>query len=180
MFEYNIFYKEGDIQFNTCETTVLPVNCDGKMDGEVASIFRRRNPSMFERYRFFCEQRLLVPGKIWIYSTKHGKLLLLPMPEDKTVTESLQVGLAKIVLVQEERDIQSIAMPMVYGKNEEETDYIKSLLTYYLCKMDIPVEIYTKHIPRSKTLIPLIERLCGSLTNKDIEDIKRKLCFEID
>lgn len=51
MTDTNIFYETGDIQFSTCQTVVVPVNCEGTMDEGIASIFRRRYPYMFERYK---------------------------------------------------------------------------------------------------------------------------------
>lgn len=33
---------------------------------------------------------------------------------------------------------------------------------------------------RSQTLVPLLERLCGKFTDKEIYNIKKKLCFEVD
>ena len=32
MTDTNIFYETGDIQFSTCQTIVVPVNCEGTMD----------------------------------------------------------------------------------------------------------------------------------------------------
>lgn len=61
MTETNIFYETGDIQFSTCQTIVVPVNCEGTMDEGIASIFRRRYPYMFERYKWICEQGLPCP-----------------------------------------------------------------------------------------------------------------------
>lgn len=36
MTETNIFYETGDIQFSTCQTIVVPVNCEGTMDEGIA------------------------------------------------------------------------------------------------------------------------------------------------
>lgn len=44
MTDTNIFYETGDIQFSTCQTIVVPVNCEGTMNKGIASIFRRRYP----------------------------------------------------------------------------------------------------------------------------------------
>lgn len=32
MTDTNIFYETGDIQFSTCQTIVVPVNCEGTMN----------------------------------------------------------------------------------------------------------------------------------------------------
>ena len=80
MTDTNIFYETGDIQFSTCQTIVVPVNCEGTMDEGIASIFRRRYPYMFERYKWICEQGLLAPGKLWIYnSPSKRKILIFPV-----------------------------------------------------------------------------------------------------
>ena len=181
MTETNIFYKTGDIQFSTCQTIVIPANCDGTMDIGIASIFRRRYPSMFARYRWICEQQLLFPGKLWIYNTpKKRKVLSFPTKyQDETFYNSVEKGLAKFLETYQEKGITSAAFPLFTVKDVTEQD-ILGLMTYYLTKCDIAIEIYTEHIPRSQTLIPLLERLCGQLPEGDIYSIKKKLCFEVD
>lgn len=181
MTETNIFYKTGDIQFSTCQTIAIPVNCDGKMDIGIASIFRRRYPSMFTRYRWICEQQLLVPGKLWIYNTpRKRKILSFPVNyQDATSYDSVEQGLAKFLESYQEKGITSVAFPLFTAKDATKQDML-GLMAYYLSKCDIAVEIYTKHIPRSRQLIPLLERLCGQLTEDDIYKIKKKLCFEVD
>lgn len=181
MLTYNIFYKTGDIQFSTCQTIVVPVNCDGKMDEGIASIFKRRYPYMFARYRWICEQQLLVPGKLWIYNTpKKRKILSFPvMCQEDCSYKFIEQGLSKFLETYQEKGITSIAFPLFTTKDAPEEDVL-GLMAYYLSKCDIAVEIYIRHIPRSKTLIPLLERLCGQLTEDDIYNIKKKLCFEVD
>ena len=181
MTETNIFYTTGDIQFSTCQTIIVPVNCDGTMNEGIASIFRRRYPSMLARYRWICEQHLLVPGKLWIYNThKKRKILSFPvMYQDTCSYKLIEQGLAKFLETYQEKDITSVAFPLFTAKDAAKQD-ILGLMAHYLSKCDIAVEIYTEHIPRSQTLIPLLKRLCGQLTEVDIYQIKKKLCFEVD
>lgn len=181
MTETNIFYKTGDIQFSTCQTIIVPVNCDGTMNEGIASIFRRRYPSMFARYRWICEQQLLVPGKLWIYNTsKKRKILSFPVKfQDSNTYNFIEQGLSKFLETYQEKGITSVAFPLFTAKDGTKQD-ILGLMAYYLSKCDIAVEIYTEHIPRSMTLIPLLERLCGQLTEEDIYNIKKNLCFEVD
>lgn len=54
------------------------------------------------------------------------------------------------------------------------------MITEFEKGCDIAVEIYTEYIPRSQTLVPLLERLCGKFTDEEIYNIKKKLCFEVD
>lgn len=62
MTDTNIFYETGDIQFSTCQTIVVPVNCEGTMDEGIASIFRRRYPYMFERCNGYVNKVFLPPA----------------------------------------------------------------------------------------------------------------------
>lgn len=179
MYFKNVVYQEGDIQFSTSDTIVLPVPCDGSMEGEVASIFKRRNPHMYSRYQYFCENNLLTPGKIWIYHTKRRKILLLPTPSTATLHDCLTLGFSKIASAYKEKNVTSIATPLVeyHGATLEA---VKKELDHHLSKLDIPVEIFTKHVPRSNTLLPQLEKLCGHLSDREAEEIRRRICFEID
>lgn len=69
--------------------------------------------------------------------------------------------------------------PLFNPTGTKEKDVL-GLMSYYLAKCDIAVEIYTEYIPRSQTLVPLLERLCGKFTDEEIYNIKKKLCFEVD
>lgn len=178
MTETNIFYETGDIQFSTCQTIVVPVNCEGTMDEGIASIFRRRYPYMFERYKWICEQGLLAPGKLWIYnSPSKRKILIFPvLQHGEERYRYMELGLAKFLVTYQEKGITSVAFPLFNPTGTKEKDVL-GLMSYYLAKCDIAVEIYTEYIPRSQTLVPLLERLCGKFTDKEIYNIKKKLCL---
>lgn len=115
MTETNIFYETGDIQFSTCQTIVVPVNCEGTMDEGIASIFRRRYPYMFERYKWICEQGLLAPGKLWIYnSPSKRKVLIFPvLQHGEERYRYMELGLAKFLATYQEKGITSVAFPLV-------------------------------------------------------------------
>lgn len=181
MTETNIFYETGDIQFSTCQTIVVPVNCEGTMDEGIASIFRRRYPYMFERYKWICEQGLLAPGKLWIYNSpsKHKILIFPVLQHGEERYRYMELGLAKFLATYQEKGITSVAFPLFNPTGTKEKDVL-GLMSYYLAKCDIAVEIYTEYIPRSQTLVPLLERLCGKFTEEEIYNIKKKLCFEVD
>ena len=181
MTETNIFYTTGDIQFCTCQTVVVPVNCDGSMEDDIDSIFRRRYPFMFSRYQYFCKEELLAPGKLWIYSTPtKRKILCFPVGlHDKASYGCVEQGLAKFLESYQEKGITSAAFPLFNVPDTSAQDVL-GLMSAYLSKCDIPIDIYTEHIPRSITLVPLLEKLCGNLTESEIYDIKKKLCFDVD
>lgn len=155
MTETNIFYETGDIQFSTCQTIVVPVNCEGTMDEGIASIFRRRYPYMFERYKWICEQGLLAPGKLWIYkSPSKRKILIFPvLQHGEERYRYMELGLAKFLATYQEKGITSVAFPLFNPTGTKEKDVL-GLMSYYLAKCDIAVEIYTEYNPRSQTLVP--------------------------
>lgn len=91
----------------------------------------------------------------------------------------MELGLAKFLATYQEKGITSVAFPLFNPTGTTEKDVL-GLMSYYLAKCDIAVEIYTEYIPHSQTLVPLLERLCGKFTDKEIYNIKKKLCFEVD
>ena len=151
------------------------------MDEGIASIFRRRYPYMFERYKWICEQGLLAPGKLWIYNSQSKrKILIFPvLQHGEEIYRNMELGLAKFLATYQEKGITSVAFPLFNPTGTTDKDVL-GLMSYYLAKCDIAVEIYTEYIPRSQTLVPLLERLCGKFTDKEIYNIKKKLCFEVD
>ncbi len=181
MTEHNIFFRTGDIQFSTCQTIVVPVNCDGMMKEGIAASFRRRYPPMFKRYQWLCEQQLLSPGKLWIYTTPtKRKILCFPIGESVSPSCScIEMGLEKFLGTYQEKGITSVAFPL-FSIPSANANEILGLMSYYLCKCNIGVEIYTEYIPRSVTLIPLLERICGKLSAEDVNKVKKSLCFEVD
>lgn len=87
--------------------------------------------------------------------------------------------MAKFLETYQGKGITSVAFPLFTTKDATEQDML-GLMAYYLTKCDIAVEIYTEYIPRSQILTPLLERLCGQLTEEEKYNIKKKLCFEVD
>lgn len=140
MTETNIFYETGDIQFSTCQTIVVPVNCEGTMDEGIASIFRRRYPYMFERYKWICEQGLLAPGKLWIYNSQSKrKILIFPvLQHGEDIYINMELGLAKFLATYQEKGITSVAFPLFNPTGTTEKDVL-GLMSYYLAKCDIAI-----------------------------------------
>ena len=50
----------------------------------------------------------------------------------------------------------------------------------FLNQCTIPVEIYEKYVPQSSKMVPLLERLCGPLSEEKVYELKKKICFECD
>lgn len=179
-----IEWKKGDLLFSRMQTLVLPVNCDGELSDSLGARFRRKYPLMHQKYRSLCEQQLLNPGLLWMFRAKVHVILLFPICsgnlEDKL--ENVVAGLVKIKQVYKDKGIESIAFPLLCstGADEAEKQQVKYLMENCLENFGIPMEIYTDEILQSKKLIPLVERLCGSLSEDKKQELRKKICFEQD
>lgn len=176
--------KKGDLLFSRMQTLVLPVNCDGELSDPLGARFRRKYPLMHQKYRFLCEQQLLKPGLLWMFRAKVHMILLFPICsgnlEDKL--ENVVAGLVKIKQVYKEKGIESMAFPLLCSRcaTDEEKLLVRNLMESNLKDFGIPVDIYTDEILQSNKLIPLVERLCGSLPEDKKQELRKKICFEQD
>lgn len=178
--------------FNTqAQTIVNTVNCVGVMGKGVALVFKLRYPSMFEVYQDYCKQGLISIGKLWIYKGGPGMPWVLNFPtkihwKDPSEYEYIEKGLQKFVETYKEKGIESIAFPLLGAHNGGlDKDRVLDIMTSYLSKCDIPVEIY-KYDPKAPddlfdtfkakwNSIPFSERKkkTGIRTQKQIDTIDK-------
>lgn len=181
---YEIEWKNGDLLFSNMQTLVLPVNCDGLLSDSLGARFRRKYPLMHQKYHSLCEQQLLKPGLLWMFRAKVHVLLVFPICSGNLEArlENMMAGLKKIKLVYKEKGIQSMAFPILCSRDatDEEKRQVRNLMASSLKDFGIPVEIYTDEILQSNKLIPLVERLCGSLPEDKKQELRKKICFEQD
>lgn len=181
---YEIEWKNGDLLFSNMQTLVLPVNCDGLLSDPLGARFRRKYPLMHQKYHSLCEQQLLKPGLLWMFRAKVHVLLVFPICSGNLEArlENMMAGLKKIKQVYKEKGIQSMAFPLLCSRDatDEEKQLVRNLMESNLKDFGIPVEIYTDEILQSNKLIPLVERLCGSLPEDKKQELRKKICFEQD
>ena len=144
--------KRGNIFTTKCQTIVNTVNCVGIMGAGIAYEFKLRFPEMFEKYKPFCDNGLIDIGNLWIYKlTKDNNDMyeyILNFPTKKhwkypSKIEYLEKGLEKFVNTYKEKNISSIAFPLLGASKGgiDETVSI-SIMRKYLDKIDIPIEIW--------------------------------------
>lgn len=181
---YEIEWKNGDLLFSNMQTLVLPVNCDGLLSDPLGARFRRKYPLMHQKYHSLCEQQLLKPGLLWMFRAKVHVLLVFPICSGNLEArlENMMAGLKKIKQVYKEKGIQSMAFPLLCSRDatDEEKQLVRNLMESNLKDFGIPVEIYTDEILQSNKLIPLVERLCGSLPEDKKQELRKKIYFEQD
>lgn len=137
----------------TCDVIVNPVNCVGVMGAGLALEFRLRYPEMYLKYVALCEQKKLDIGLLWLYQGKDKTILNLPTKKHwkfPSKEEYLHAGLRKFVDTYKEKNITSIAFPML-GADKGGIDPSLSLeiMKSYLDDIDIKVEIY-RYDPTAK------------------------------
>ena len=139
----NIFTSE-------CQTLVNTVNCVGVMGAGLALEFKLRYPSMFDRYLRYCREGNLTIGKLWLYKPEpgEGKKWVLNFPTKNhwkypSKESYLHDGLKKFVATYSSKGIESIAFPVLGGRNGRiPEDVAIDIMTGHLGACEIDVEIY--------------------------------------
>lgn len=143
----NISVIEGNIFTTQLQTIVNTINCVGVMGAGIALEFKLRYPEMFNKYKKLCDENLIKVGSLWLYIINDKKKVLnFPTKmhwKDPSRIEYLEKGLIKFLETYKDKNITSIAFP-VLGASKGNIDEKVSLgiMTEYLSKCDIPVEIY--------------------------------------
>lgn len=150
-----IEFKKGNIFTTECDVIVNTVNCSGVMGAGIAYEFRLRYPEMFHKYKELCDKKLLTIGKLWLYSLseddifkeKYRRVLNFPtknfwkLPSKE---EYLEKGLVKFVETYKEKNITSIAFPLLgTSKGGLSEDVSMKLMEKYLGELNIKIEIWS-------------------------------------
>ncbi len=116
------------------------------MGAGIAYECRLRYPEMYEKYQKLCKDNLLKIGTLWIYKANNKRILNFPTKTDwklPSKIEYLEKGLQKFVDTYKEKEITSIAFPIL-GASHGGLSQEQSLATMkrYLSQCDIKVEIW--------------------------------------
>lgn len=134
--------------FNTqCQTIVNTINCVGVMGKGIALEMKNRYPEMFEKYKGFCDRQLIEVGKLWLYKSDDKWILNFPTKihwRNNSEYDYIKKGMAKFVETYKEKDIKSIAFPMLGCSNGGlDVNAVLEIMMCYLSKCDdLIVEIY--------------------------------------
>ena len=158
---------KGTIFDSDAQTLVNTINCVGVMGKGLALEFKNRYPSMFDKYKSFCDKGVFKPGVLWIYKADDGKWILnFPTKvdwKDPSKEEYIEEGLKKFVEIWSEKGITSIAFPLLGCKNGGlDPDDIIPLMKKYLKKCEgLDVTIYDDREEideeKSSTVIAVVE-----------------------
>jgi len=137
---------KGNIFTSQCQTRVNTVNCVGVMGAGIALEFKLRYPNMFAQYLKICEKKSLDIGKLWLYKQEQAWVLNFPTKKHwkyPSKMDYLKLGLDKFIATYKDKDIKSIAFPLLgASKGGLNEDKVLALMESYLQHCSIPVEIY--------------------------------------
>lgn len=131
-----------------CQTIVNTVNCVGVMGKGLALEMKNRYPDMFDKYKDYCNKNLIDIGKLWLYKHSDEKWILnFPTKKhwkNKSEYEYIEEGMKKFVETYKDKNINTIAFPMLGCNNGGlEKDIVLQIMTKHLIKCDnLIVEIY--------------------------------------
>jgi len=168
----NIKIINGHIFTSKAQTLVNTINTVGVMGAGVALGFRLRYPDMYKRYKELCKNKLIQIGKLWIFKAPDRWILNFPTKEnwkDESKIEYLEKGLQKFINTYKEKNITSIAFPILgssHGKIPEEVSF--NVMMKYLKQIDIPIEIYKLDLNVPDDVFFLLKTKLEDLSFKEI------------
>ncbi|MCC4299582.1 macro domain-containing protein [Aurantimonas coralicida] len=141
-----LIYKRTSILEASSQTVVNTVNCVGVMGKGLAHEFRKLEPEMFLAYKDVCEQKLLEPGKLWLWRGAERWVLNFPTKKhwrNPSKIEWIEMGLQKFVASYESRGIREIAFPRLgCGNGNLDWSDVRPLMEHYLSDLEIPTFIH--------------------------------------
>jgi len=163
---------KGNIFTSNCKVIVNTVNCVGVMGAGLALECRFRYPDMHNKYKKLCDQKLLQIGKLWLYKSDEKWILNFPTKKDwkqPSKLEYIELGLIKFKETYQEKNIQSIAFPMLGAdKGGLEHNVIMHSMRKHLEGLPIEIEIY-RYDPKAED--DLYRRLYDFLTSNDLDSL---------
>lgn len=145
-------YKRTSLLEANTQTLVNTVNCVGVMGKGIAKAFKEREPKMFTAYKQICDQKLLEPGKLWLWRGSEHWILNFPTKKhwrSPSRIEWIEAGLEKFTNTYEAQGVTDIAFPKLgCGNGGLDWENVRPLMERYLSSLAIPVFIhdFTKDI----------------------------------
>lgn len=150
-----ITYLKGDLFNSPAQVIVNTVNTVGVMGKGIAFTFKQKYPDMFKQYQHLCDDKLLEPGKLYLWRKSEKWILLFPTKvhwRNPSKLEYIELGLKKFVDNWKRLGINSIAFPRLgCGNGNLNWDDVRPLMEKYL--KNLPIDIYI-YVDNYKEVIP--------------------------
>ncbi|MBK7887250.1 MAG: macro domain-containing protein [Bacteroidetes bacterium] len=166
----NIFNTKAQVVVNT-------VNCVGVMGKGIALVYKLRYPKMFDLYQEHCKSKLIGIGKLWLYKGEPDAPWVLNFPTKfhwkyPSKLEYIEKGLQKFLDTYKDQGIVSIAFPLLDDHNGGlDRDKVYQLMTRYLSKCEIPVEIFEYDPSAPDDLFESFALKWGSFSSTQIQKV---------
>ncbi|WP_107674862.1 macro domain-containing protein [Agrobacterium sp. LAD9] len=160
-----LVYRRTDLFSSPAQTLVNTVNCVGVMGKGIAKEFKARDPEMFAAYKRICDQKLLSPGKLWLWHGSNYMTLNFPTKmhwKGPSKIEWIEAGLKKFVATYEEVGIKEISFPRLgCGNGGLDWEEVRPLMERYLSPLSLDTYIhdYAKDIGLPEHLEHVAERI---------------------
>lgn len=101
---------------------VNTINCVGAMGAGIALEFKSRYPEMYKEYQSECLLHGIKPGDCWTYKDEKSDVYLLNLAvkrdwKEWATREWIEQSVKSLKLEILEKDIKSVSMPLIGGKN---------------------------------------------------------------
>lgn len=153
------------------QTLVNTVNTVGVMGKGIALEFKKRYPEMFERYKQYCDEKLLTVGKLFLYRTPNKWVLNFPTKvhwRNPSKLEYIEAGLQKFVASYTTYGIASAAFPQLgCGNGNLDWRDVRPLMERYLNELPIPIYVHVaspardfvpEHLTRAAAAEAMLQR----------------------
>lgn len=141
-----LIYRRTSILESPAQTLVNTVNCVGVMGKGLAKAFKDLEPDMFRAYKRICDQKELVPGKLWLWRGSGSWVLNFPTKvhwRSPSQLEWIEQGLEKFVSAYAAQGITEISFPRLgCGNGNLDWDDVRPVMEHYLSKVSIPVYVH--------------------------------------
>ncbi len=139
-----LIYHRTSLLESSAQTLVNTVNCVGVMGKGLAHAFKLREPDMFASYKNICDNKLLEPGKLWLWRGAESWVLNFPTKKhwrNPSRIEWIEAGLAKFQTAYEAQGIREIAFPRLgCGNGGLDWDDVRPLMEHFLA--DLPIRVF--------------------------------------
>lgn len=158
----------GNLLESNAQTLVNTVNCVGVMGKGIALDFKKRFPAMFDEYVEKCARGEVRLGEPYLWKNPKGPWVLnFPTKDHWRSNANLRDivrGLNFLIAHYEEWGIESLAVPPLgCGNGQLEWRMVGPILTQYLERLDIPVDLYAPYgTPQQEMLPSFLEKGVGS------------------
>lgn len=139
-----LIYRRTSLLESTAQTLVNTVNCVGVMGKGIALAFKEREPQMFAAYKKICDQKLLEPGKLWLWRGNDHLTLNFPTKihwRNPSKLEWIEAGLRKFVETYKSLGLTEVSFPRLgCGNGNLDWNDVRPLMERYLSPL--PIQIY--------------------------------------